>query len=188
MAEAYLRDEEFRPYRERFAVGFVPHPNPDGIVHGLCNVTAEGRLANFEFEEVVQGRPAATEERLLWAYLKADPPWLLADFHFLTCPNHPRCQPHTFDFALYEDPQRAAAARRITQRLCDLTGCSVEANVRKAGHYFWGKLSIFQATAQLDTVSFLYQCTGPTASHRHARTRGVEILRIALEEMSRITP
>lgn len=182
MAEAYLRDEEFRRYRESAAVDFVPQPNPDGIVRGLCNVNAEGRLTCFEFEEVANGWAAATETRLLWEYLAARPPSLLADFHFLTLPNHPFCKPYAFDFSLYKDPARAAAAERMLGRLCDLSGCRLEDSLRVAAHPMWGRLSTYQSIVQWDAVSFLYQCTGPTTSHHHAQTRGVEVLRVALEE------
>jgi len=178
MAEAALKDKP--RWLDHYRLCFVPQTNPDGIVLGRCNVNAADEMAAFGFEEAAQGRPCARESEVLWQYLAADPPVVYVDFHFLRLPNHPLPKPYFFDQAIYRERSRANAAVRLNRALMALNGVEQPYAV-PVGHEMWRRLASYQAAAQLDTVSFLYQYTGPTTSYKGAQQRGPEVMRAALE-------
>jgi hypothetical protein len=180
MADAVLERGDLQKWLQDCEISFVPQPNPDGIVAGACNANARGEMVFVGFEDIAEGKPGATEALTLWGHLSANPPAVYVDYHFLPLPNHPVPRPYLFSLDLYTDPARRALAGQLAERYIQISGCP-QPPVIPAGHRLWRNLATYQAAARWNTVSFLYQYTGPTTSHLLAQRRGPEVMQAALE-------
>ncbi|OGG45111.1 MAG: hypothetical protein A3F84_11840 [Candidatus Handelsmanbacteria bacterium RIFCSPLOWO2_12_FULL_64_10] len=180
MADAILNRQDLQPWLKDAEISFVPQPNPDGVVAGACNANARGEMVFVGFEEIAEGQPGATEALALWGHLSAGPPAVYVDYHFLPLPNHPLPRPYVFSPDLYTDAGRRTLAERLTDRYIQISGCPRPSAI-PVGHPLWRNLATYQAAARWNTVSFLYQYTGPTTSHLLAQQRGPEVMQAALE-------
>jgi len=161
-------------------LSFVPQPNPDGIVWGRCNVNAADDVPVFGFLQAAQGDACPVEASVLWQYLSRRRPEVFIDFHFLRLPNHPVPKPYVFDPAIYSDDDTRGRAGRLAQELIALSGCERPYKVA-LGDAMWQRLATYQAARVWDSVSFLYQYTGPQTSHTGAQQRGRAVMQAALE-------
>jgi hypothetical protein len=161
-------------------ITFIPQPNPDGLVAGACNVNAKGEMVFLGFEDLAEGRSGPVEAAALWNELASRPPLVYVDYHHLPLPNHPHPRPYLFDPELYADPGRRAQAQGLADRLIEISGCPRPSSIA-AGHPTWRHLATYQALVRWNTVSFLYQDTGPTTHHLLAQQRGPEVMRAALK-------
>ncbi|MBM3465826.1 MAG: hypothetical protein FJX76_27365 [Armatimonadetes bacterium] len=180
MAAAILKRPGLQHWLKGAEISFVPQPNPDGIVMGACNANARGEMVFVGFEDAAEGRPSATEALALWGHLSTSPPAVYVDFHLLPLPNHPLPRPYVFGLDLYTDPARRAQARRLADRLIQISGCPPPPII-PVGDPLWRNLATYQAAARWNAASFLYQYTGPTTSHVLAQQRGQEVMQAALE-------
>ena len=180
MAEAALFDAELSHFQQEYDLAFIPMTNPDGVFWGSNNVNGKGEIVLLGFDAEALAKPGNEEAKVLWKYLEPKPPAVMLEFHFLTLPNHPIPRPYVFIPSLYSDADRRAAGTSLVRRLERLTGAP-EGKPIPADHPMWQHLVTFNAIRSWNTVSTLYQNTGPKTSWRQAQRRGVEVMRVALD-------
>lgn len=168
-------------------IAFIPITNPDGVVRGLCNVNARGEIALVGFKDAAEGRAAPQEAKLLWDYLRKQPPVAYVDFHFLRLPNHHKPAVYNFDPDLYSDPARRELAVTLRERLRALSGAPLGSKIGRE-HPLWPGLVTFNAIVRWNTAASLYQNTGPETSHHQAQTRGVEVMETVLNTLREYLP
>lgn len=180
MAEAAVFDAELTHFQQEYDLSFVAMTNPDGVVHGSNNVNGKGEIVLLGFDAEAQRKEGNQEAKVLWNYLKAKPPVVMVDFHFLTLPNHPNPRPYVFIPTLYKDALQRAAGVSLVRRIERLSGAG-EGKPIQEGHPMWQHLVTYNAVTNWGTAATLYQNTGPKASYRQAQRRAVEVMRVALD-------
>lgn len=183
MADWLYATDEGAGLRERFDVDLVPQPNPDGIVHGWCNVNASGDLPTFRFADAATGLPCPQETRVVWDYLAADPPLGYIDFHFMHQTDHPDPKIMFGPLEAFTVPGRGKAVEKLGWTLAEAGGYRAPM-FYQVGQPLWHQLAVCQAPAAMDTVSYIDQFTGPKSSWEKARVRGPFALRTFAEALT----
>jgi len=180
MAEWLLDSPSRGDILSRFGIDFVPEPNPDGNVMGLCNVNGEGEIAHFGFRDAAEGRDCPAETRNLWDYLSASPPLGYMDFHTLHAPNHPVPMVIFCESSAHADPVRRALAERTAKHVAAASGHKL-IDDRPVDHPLLGGIAVCQATKRHGSVSYVEQFTGPQATLAALKRRGPAALAAFVE-------
>jgi hypothetical protein len=171
---------EAREIAGQFDFAVIPMMNPDGDVRGLSGANAEDIDLAEEFSGVAQGAALrATENRLLWQWLRAEfPPDLMLDLH--SGHGSAAHSGPAYDGAallvrdvekLYADPRRVEAYRAIQERFhFDTPACAAPAQC------LGEKFIEYQAAAAFGTRPALYHVNASMTGMQEQFRRGPQLL------------
>ena len=174
--------KEARDIADRFDFAVIPMMNPDGNVKGLAGANAENIDLAEDFTGVSGGAaPRATENRLLWQWLRSEfTPDIMLDLH--SGLGQAANDAPLYDGAalfvrnpekLYGDPRRLATFRAIQARFRFDTPAN---SAPEDGELIEDKFIEHNMAAAFGTLAVLYHVNGNMTGPREQFRRGPQIL------------